>query len=439
MSTPNPQTAQQAKVLSKVLRIGVVQEGKIVQERLMKVGEPVFVGSGPKNTFEITGDGVPARLELFSAKGNAYSLVVNAAVSGKVQTKDGPKDLDDLRKDAAKKGDLWSIPIGEEVKGKVVVGKTSILFQFVPAPPEPMKVAAPADSKASWMDEDDPVFLGLLMVFSFFAGVFMLWVQLTPVREVDELAMVEAAADLVVDTIALPPEVSEEVVEDQGKVESKKAETKASKSTDIQPKAASSSSSRESVANRSLLIQALGAGGAGAGISGLLDDDDASAANLAEAMNGASGVESATAANIGVRGGSGGAGTDARVQVGSATGGGVTQGTAKVVLRARTQDGGGDLDVEEGDSGGVLSIIKKNSARITTCTENALKSNDQVKGRISVTWRIEGGKVAGASIVSNQTGDAALGDCVVRAVRAFRFDPSVTATVDQYTWIVSAQ
>ncbi|HND29287.1 MAG TPA: AgmX/PglI C-terminal domain-containing protein, partial [Myxococcota bacterium] len=370
-------------------------------------------------------------------KGNAYSLVVNAAITGKVQTKDGPKDLDDLRKEAVKKGDLWSIPIGEEVKGKVVVGKTSILFQFVPAPPEPMKVAAPADSKASWLDEDDPVFLGLMMVFSFFAGVFMLWVQLTPVQEVDELAMVEAAADLVVDTIAIPPEATEEVVEDQGKVETKKAETKSSKSTDIQPKAASSS--RESVASRSLLIQALGAGGAGAGISGLLDDDDASAANLAEAMNGASGVESATAANIGVRGGSGGGGTDARVQVGSATGGGVNQGATKVVLRARTQDGGGDLDVEEGDSGGVLSVIKKNSARITTCTENALKSNDQVKGRISVTWRIEGGKVAGASIVSNQTGDAALGDCVVRAVRAFRFDPSVTATVDQYTWIVSAQ
>jgi hypothetical protein len=437
MSAPNPQTAQQTKVLPKVLRIGVVQEGKIVQERLMKVGEPVFVGSGPKNTFEISGEGVPARLELFTAKGNAYSLVVNAAITGKVQTKDGPKDLDDLRKEAVKKGDLWSIPIGEEVKGKVVVGKTSILFQFVPAPPEPMKVAAPVDSKTSWLDEDDPVFLGLMMVFSFFAGVFMLWVQLTPVQEVDELAMVEAAADLVVDTIAIPPEATEEVVEDQGKVETKKAESKSSKSTDIQPKAASSS--RESVASRSLLIQALGAGGEGAGISGLLDDDDASAANLAEAMNGASGVESATAANIGVRGGSGGAGTDARVQVGSATGGGVNQGATKVVLRARTQDGGGDLDVEEGDSGGVLSIIKKNSARITTCTESALKSNDQVKGRISVTWRIEGGKVAGASIVSNQTGDAALGECVVRAVRAFRFDPSVTATVDQYTWIVSAQ
>ena len=438
MSAPNPQPAQQTKVLPKVLRIGVVQDGKIVQERLMKVGEPVFVGSGPKNTFEITGEGVPARLELFTAKGNAYSLVVNAAVTGKVQTKDGPKDLDDLRKEAVKKGDLWSIPLGEEVKGKVVVGKTSILFQFVPAPPEPMKVAAPADMKASWLDEDDPVFLGLMMVFSFFAGVFMLWVQLTPVQEIDELAMVEAAADLVVDTIAIPPEVTaEEVVEDEGKVETKKAETKSSKSTDIQPKAASSS--RESVANRSLLIQALGAGGAGAGISGLLDDDDASAANLAEAMNGASGVESATAANIGVRGGSGGDGTDARVQVGSATGGGVNQGTTKVVLRARTQDGGGDLDVEEGDSSGVQAIIKKNAARITTCTETALKSNDQVKGRISVTWRIEGGKVAGASIVSNQTGDTALGDCVVRAVRGFRFDPSVTATVDQYTWIVSAQ
>lgn len=446
MSTPNPQTVTQPRPLPKVLRIGIVQEGRIVAERLMKVGEVVTVGSAPKNTFEITGEGIPPKLELFSPKGSSYLLTVNEGVGGKIQWKDGVRDIEDLRQnESQKKGDLYQISITEDTKGKVVIGNSTILFQFVPAPPEPLKVAAPVDVKGGWLDEDDPLFLGLLMVFSFFAGIFSLWVHLSPIPEEDPLAMIDSAADLVVETIALPPPPAETEAPTEDGSKATKTETKVAKAGEAQPKAsAPADASRTSVAQRSLLIQAIGGeAGAGAGLAAdLLGDDAASMANLSQALAGASGVASATAANVGgVRGGGTGGPADARVEVGSAGGGGNGLGTtgAAVVRRARVQDDGGEVDAEEGDAGGVAGIIKRNSGRITACTETALKSNPNVKGRVSVTWRIEQGRVVGAQVVGNQTGDAGLSDCVLRAVRSFRFDASVTATVDQYTWIVSAQ
>jgi hypothetical protein len=97
------------------------------------------------------------------------------------------------------------------------------------------------------------------------------------------------------------------------------------------------------------------------------------------------------------------------------------------------------MSIDEGDSATVGGVIKRYAGKIEACTSTAIKTNPGTKGRVSVTWQIVGGQVKGATLVSNQTGDAALGECIVRAVRSFRFDASVTGTVDQYTWIVSAQ
>jgi hypothetical protein len=193
-----------------------------------------------------------------------------------------------------------------------------------------------------------------------------------------------------------------------------------------------------------MLLQAIGAGGVGLGVvQDLIGDDAASMASLNSALNGASGAEMATADTVGAyKEGGGGGVSDADVKVGSVGGGGtggVQTGTGVVALKARVADGGSDVDVEEGDAGNIQSVVRRSEGRIRNCTESALKANPTLKGRISVTWTITAGKVTGASLASNATGDATLGECVVRAVRGFRFDAAVTGTVDQYTWIVSAQ
>src|SRR5262245_65900894 len=68
----------------KVLRIGLIQAGKIVEERIIRKLETVTVGSSEKNHYVVRGDGVPSRFELFQLVGNDYILNFTDKMSGRV-------------------------------------------------------------------------------------------------------------------------------------------------------------------------------------------------------------------------------------------------------------------------------------------------------------------------------------------------------------------
>jgi pSer/pThr/pTyr-binding forkhead associated (FHA) protein len=46
---------------AKVLRIGVVKDGKVVHERLIKPGQNVTVGESPRNTFVFPNASLPKK------------------------------------------------------------------------------------------------------------------------------------------------------------------------------------------------------------------------------------------------------------------------------------------------------------------------------------------------------------------------------------------
>lgn len=128
---------------ARVLRIGIVQGGKIVQERLVKPGQSVTVGESPKNTFTLPTSaavaGLPKRFTLFQARGEGYVLGFTDGMNGKIAVDDGIVGLADLksRPGASSKGDVFFAPISVKNRGKVVIGDVTVLFQFVAAPPEP--------------------------------------------------------------------------------------------------------------------------------------------------------------------------------------------------------------------------------------------------------------------------------------------------------------
>ena len=127
-------TAQQAKVL----RIGVIQDGKIVQERLIKQGETVQVGESPKNTFVLPKTDLPkGEFALFVYKNGAYQLQFTEAMKGTVSSNGAVVAIERLRTDPSvqSSGGVWRVPLTEEDRGKVSIGDVTILFQFVPPPP----------------------------------------------------------------------------------------------------------------------------------------------------------------------------------------------------------------------------------------------------------------------------------------------------------------
>lgn len=96
-----------------------------------------------------------------------------------------------------------------------------------------------------------------------------------------------------------------------------------------------------------------------------------------------------------------------------------------------------DADVQSGEKGNILRVLKKSQGRIRLCVELAFKVNPAVKGRVSAGWSIVDGRVTEAHLVSNNTGVDAVGKCVLSSVRGMRFFEDTTATVAEFAWVVS--
>ena len=440
MSAQAAQTGTQ-RVPQKVLRIGVVQEGKVARERLMRTQELVTVGDGPRATFPVLGTQIGANHELFVPRGDHYVLSVPEWVEGKLSWKDGIRGLDELRArgEAQKKGELWHLILSENVKGKVTIGTTTILFQFVQAPPEPVRPISPADFRRPMLDDEDPLFLGLLGVFSVIAVAFMLYVYTTPrveneaVPDLDELSklMKTEPIPIEVKVVEDKPGEDKKVVKDESKP--KPAETSGAK-----PESAPST---ESVAKKSLLLQMFGTVANGEGTAADLIGDDAAQAALDAALNGVSGAQQASAGDLGIKtGGKGGRG-DASVGVGVATGGtaGTGTGAAVVVKKPKVDYGAADATVDEGEAGGIPSAMRKSAARIATCVEQGLKQDANLSGRVSVGFQVTKGKISDVHLVDNTTRNDGVGTCIVGAVRSVRFAEDLTATVAEYPFVVSGQ
>ena len=100
---------------AKVLRIGIVKDGKVVHERLIKPGQNVTVGESPRNTFVFPNADLPKRFTLFQAKGGKYQLNVTKAMGGKFAREGGVADIAKIASapDVQRKGDVAILPIGD--------------------------------------------------------------------------------------------------------------------------------------------------------------------------------------------------------------------------------------------------------------------------------------------------------------------------------------
>ena len=151
----------------KVLRIGIVQGGRIVEERLLRRRDSVTVGQSPKNKFVIPSSRIPLSYTLVEVKGGQYQLCFEKGMFGKVLVEGEVLDLKNVarRKLATRKDNRFFLPLSEETRGKIVLGDVTLLFQFVAPPPEVPKLQLPASAKGAWWRNIDRTF-AFILVFS---------------------------------------------------------------------------------------------------------------------------------------------------------------------------------------------------------------------------------------------------------------------------------
>ena len=141
----------------KILRIGVIQGGKIIEEKLIRKRNSVTVGSGTRNTIVLPAADVPRAFTLFDMRGADYHLAFTDHMSGRVSVKEQAADRQSLKAQnlVRKTGDLYHLKLNEGSRGRVSVGECIILFQFVSPPPEPVRPQLPAVVKGYWSKNID--------------------------------------------------------------------------------------------------------------------------------------------------------------------------------------------------------------------------------------------------------------------------------------------
>lgn len=428
----------------KVLRIGLIQSGKIVEERIVRKRETVSVGTSERNHFIVRAQNLPARFDLFQLVGNEYILNFTPDMRGRVGLPGGVKELGELRSTggARNAGTHFQIKLSDSSRGKIVIGDTTLLFQFVVPPPVTPRPQLPAAARGGFVSGIDWLFTAFV-VFSYMAFFgFVIYLENAD-WPIDQgiTAIPESAARLIFQEPPPPdePEVTEEVTDD-GEAEAEVAEESTSRSNNNNASSgrsndpAASAEARARIAQEAaaqaeaMILGALGEGGAladvlaGGAVLGSAEDV------LAQA-DGVGVADSSGGGNLRTRTGGGGSGQQGSLGSLRATktaaameGGAVME---RVVRGTFRMAGGGDIGGSgDFDQGRVSSAIRARSAAFRACYERELRNNPSLAGKVTVQFTIvPAGTVSGASAVENTTGSASLGSCVVSTISRLRWNP----------------
>lgn len=427
-----------AQKQSKVLRIGIIQGENPVQERLIKAKESVTIGESQKNTFVIPKGSLHAsEFTLFKATPKGYALNFTDQMTGKISSGGTLVTLKKALEDPSieKKNGVASVPLTEQDRGKITIDNITVLFQFVTPPPAvPVQTV---DFRPRLIEEDDPVFLGFLGIWSALGVILAIWVWNTEPQEytLDDLP------DRFVQIVRQPdpvPVVTEQVA-DVGKQPEKKveAETEGQKAmkgakTDVDKAKGEAQRKSELIANSALLLKFVGTKGESKGglVQNLWSDSEQGLGDIDRALSqagGATGDAADASTRIGNAGGNGAAELGEVSQIG-----GGQSGVDSVVVKVkpRVSAGTGDITTSSGDENSVKSIVKRYTGQLQYCYERLLKVDPSLEGRVEVGWTVSGGAVTGTPyIIANTTGNAELADCVVKKIRRWEFPDDVDGDV----------
>jgi hypothetical protein len=135
----------------KILRIGIIQGGRIVEERLVRKRDDITIGQSAKNMFVVPSDALPRRWVLFQMHGNRYIAHFSDGMDARIAVGNEIISLAQLKQTGKiqKRGLSWVLPLDERSRGKITLADMTILFQFVTPPPPQPRPQLPASVRGS--------------------------------------------------------------------------------------------------------------------------------------------------------------------------------------------------------------------------------------------------------------------------------------------------
>ena len=431
--------------LPRILRIGIVQSGKIVEERLIRKRTDVSIGQSAKNTFVVPASNALARsFTMFELdRGGAYALNFTDGMDGRIapDTSAAPATLVQLRQKAQKRGAMYTLPLGDKSRGKVVVGDLTVLFQFVNPPPVQPRPQLPASVRGSVTQNLDWLMIGIAAVSLVGHLGFVAYL-----RQVDwpRTPNIEEIPDRFVQMIV--PKKEEKKVEkvdpNATKVADAKDDGKKKKGGDDKPKGpakprdpeAEARAAAERKARIAQQVASMGAlkilgakGDNGSIIDSLKGGDVSGDADRVFAQVGGVGVAGTAGAGLHATKGAGGSGTVKGIGGLRASGPGEVSTGERSGERVATVKGSvkdsAPVDIDGAlDPNMVANEIRRRKGAIVACYEAALKRNPNLAGKVELQFTISGvGKVTNAEIGTDTMQDSDVNSCIKSRVLGWRF------------------
>lgn len=446
----------QGSVADKVLRVGVIYNGKIIDEQVFRKPETIYIGDTAKAHFVIPSSSLPNRFPIFYYRSGKYELVVMENMTGKVSLKGKVIDIEEVVKKGMlkKRGNAYILPLSTDARGKIVVGSAIVLFQFITPPPKPPKLRLPRSIRGSWVQMIDWPLAAIQGSIFIVGYAFIFWMYGLPDPAPKTLEQIDNRfARLIADVDQMKDKekpVDEMPTTDEGATKTAKKEEKSDAGAEDTvkkkkgPRDAATRAQEEAMRLSEMKKKVAGLGlmkmlGSAEGDSsfGIVSDVLGEGGKDRDIDSALSGVKQiGVASDAGQRSRKGDAGATETAKIGDLkvadTSGNVKVGGVKEKeITGSTKVGTPEIEGTL-DRGAINKIVKQNSPAIQRCYLNALKANPQLKGRIEVTWMINAdGRAESVQITEDTVKDGSVTSCIKSVVSRWRFpkpeDPGIVA------------
>ncbi len=432
--------------LAKWLRIAMVRDGRIEHEAVIKPGQKASIGSSERATFVV--QGMPSEQPLVEHRDNGYQLFLPADARAKLASGGAPYAIDPSR-------EVRKLALTADTRGRIELAGAVLLFQHVPAIPEPQRPQLPSAVRAgAQVDWTFTSFVAMTFT-ACLAGVIAMdsadypFHQELRDRESEDILariiemMPEPPPPDVVETGAQAPDAQQDTVVEppdptpqtsNQPVAHDRPHTNNGR-PDRRPEPGNADADPALVLDQvNAQIALLGSEGPGGAFANLLDG--AAVDNAADIM---ATVDSATIAT-----------NDHTVfrrrgDQATTTSPGIDglRRPATVATNTRDENRGGPdggptirpptIDMDDAeiprddtfDSQLVVRAVRTRIASIQRCYEGELtRSNPSLAGRVTVEFSVQPvGTFSGSHAIENTTGSDSLGSCVARQIGSLRVNP----------------
>jgi len=434
----------------KVLRIGLIQDGKILEERLMRSRNDVRVGQQfDQNDLVVPVSDLPDSFPVFEVKGDHYVLNFTGEMSGRVSESGDVRSLEELAASGrAEKGDHgYVVQLSPSARGRVQIGEVTLLFQFVTAPPERPQPALPASMRGGWISGLESTLVAVIAISALLQGGFVIWVESQDWPKPKEMS--KKISDRFIE-IEDDQEIDKKKKQKQKSEKSKSAKAKEKQKTSQQePEPKEKEPSPEEQAKKEAEKQrqmakeikeqtVLNEIGSVTEDGGTITDalsEGVAQRDMEEAFEGSEGVTSGSGAEksgLETSGSSDAEGTGEAAGIGDLK---KTSGAKKAQQGQGTgekqeQQVNAQVDLQQPadkagtgtlDPGSIRNTIKRYSGQIQRCYERQLKKNNSAAGKVIVNFTIgKAGRVTQTNVQTDSVGGG-VGTCVAGVIKGLRF------------------